>query len=387
MTRVVAVVLIAILLLGCDAKSERASAVPQSDSLIPAASPQPRFDTAVLMRARQSITDYLRQNIVSSRGDAPQFEQCSQNFKSRPVASLLAVARARVLDAQPVGPPHGPRPDTISVLAELLVVAQAGPGDPRETTWNVEQSVHLDTVRLTLVATGRPDIEWGLCWAGYDAAVFAGPPAFIRASDSTPADLHWKPPLSSWASLDRLADSVRWSSLRSLQNDSAVTRTIASGNFANRLGVLEHTRDGQNCLTIADSTLPPGTPVLVVPPGEPNATVQGLIEARRVRECMKPGDEWGSVQIANASFYDVVFAPGNSAADDGIVVAARPQALHKVNGVVSIDVDGDGRPESFESCRSREGTHLGVTTGSGPRATKRWEQYVYVPYELEPDCK
>lgn len=114
---------------------------------------------------------------------------------------------------------------------------------------------------------------------------------------------------------------------------------------------------------------------------------EGLIESRRAHQCMRPGDEWGNVVMDKASFYDVVFAPGVTAGQEAFVIAARPNALRKENGVVSIDIDGDGRPETFSTCTSNEGTHLIVKTGTGPTAIKRWEAYVYVPYDLEPTCK
>jgi hypothetical protein len=174
--------------------------------------------------------------------------------------------------------------------------------------------------------------------------------------------------------------------MRQLENDSAVKRAIATGDFSNRLGVLLSTREGQSCLTITDSDLPPGTPVLVVAADEPHGRLQGLIEARRSRQCRKPTDEWGTVIMDKASFYDVVFPPGVPGVGEAIAVAARPNAVEKENGVVKIDIDGDGRPESFGSCTSREGTHLTVTTSSGSKAIERWEAYVYVPYDLEPTC-
>ena len=359
----------------------------QSATPAPTPAPQPQFDSAIVARVRQSITDYLQQNIVSSPEmanvltgppDIPQFTSCPGDYNKKPVGSLIMVARARVLDAQPLGQPRFPSPDSMSVLAELFVVARATEAD---TTWEVKQDVSLDSVRLTLV---EKEGRWGLCWPGHEAADFPGPPFFVTSYDSSRDDFHWHPPLSSWASLRQLADSVRWKRVAALENDSAVKRAIASGDFSDRLGVVDHTREGTTCLTIADSTLPAGTPILVFPEEETKSAVRGAIEARRARECMKGSDEWGSVVMKSASYYDVVFPPGVTGG--GIVVAARPTAVREAKGVVSIDIDGDGHPESLESCQSHEGTHYFVSTRKGKQKIQRWETYIYVPYDLEPNC-
>jgi hypothetical protein len=373
----------------CDARTAKSSAQSDSalDSSRPAAAPttRPVIEAATLDRARQSIADFLQANVVNARGDAPALDLCYQAPAFKETASLLAIARARVLDVQPAASVHGPRADSLSVLAELLVVTR---GRRSGDGWVVEKNTQLDTVRLTLVpATHLPGAQWALCWSGYASKEFTGTPVFLRLGDSTAVEgLEWKPPMHSWASLARLADSVRWSSLESLRNDTAVARTKATGTFADRLGVLQSARDGQWCLTIADSTLPAGTPLLVVSPARPQAAGPGLIESRRARACTTPGDEWGSVSLENASYYQVALAPGRSVADPAIVVAGQTTVLRSKAGVVAADVDRDGALELFESCTSSEGIHLRVSTGSGAGSIERWHQYFYVPYTLEPTC-
>lgn len=340
---------------------------------------------STLASARTAIANYLQSNLVEARGDVAMLDLCYQVPTFKDAGSLLAVARARILDVQLAPNTHGPEPDSVSVLAELLVVARA-PFDSAQ--WVVEQHVELDTLRLTLIpSTHRRDLVWGLCWAGYTGSGFRGAPGFLRITDSAFADVHWKPPATSWAWLAEVTDSVRWSNLQPLSRDSAVARAVRTGSWNDRLGVLQFTRDGHWCLTIADSTLPPGTPLLVVPPQTPDEIATGSIEGRRADACTTPGDEWGSVSGEPGSFYDVVLSPGQSAAVPSIVIAARPGAFRRNARGVSIDIDGDGRPEHFARCASHEGLHLTVTTGTGASAVERWHRYFYVPYDLEPDCK
>src|SRR6476469_6537344 len=149
------------MLFGCESKPEKPLVLGRIDSVVTPPPVQPHFDSAVLARARQTIQDYLQLNTIGVRGDPPQLEQCYQNFTAKPPAMLLGLARARVLDAQPVGPAREPQPDTMTVLAELLVVARSEPAKPTDTTLKVQQRIHLDSVRLTIVADkNRHDLEW-----------------------------------------------------------------------------------------------------------------------------------------------------------------------------------------------------------------------------------
>jgi len=53
------------------------------------------------------------------------------------------------------------------------------------------------------------------------------------------------------------------------------------------------------------------------------------------------------------------------------------------SGRVVLDLDGDGRSETFHECASTEGVHYTVRSGSG---VQKWWRYVYLGYDLEPTC-
>jgi hypothetical protein len=58
-----------------------------------------------------------------------------------------------------------------------------------------------------------------------------------------------------------------------------------------------------------------------------------------------------------------------------------------VPGGGQLDLDGDGVSEGFRSCASAEGLHLTVWS-DGPLAGLRlWHAYVYLGYDVEPDCE
>lgn len=54
--------------------------------------------------------------------------------------------------------------------------------------------------------------------------------------------------------------------------------------------------------------------------------------------------------------------------------------------LVTVDLDGDGAPESFRACTSTEGVHLTVWTGEPLKGRRRWHTYYYLGYDVEPSC-
>ena len=64
-----------------------------------------------------------------------------------------------------------------------------------------------------------------------------------------------------------------------------------------------------------------------------------------------------------------------------------PRSLFRVgSGRAEADLDGDGVPESFQSCASLEGLHPTVWSGEPLRGVERWSRYYYMGYDLEPNC-
>ena len=74
--------------------------------------------------------------------------------------------------------------------------------------------------------------------------------------------------------------------------------------------------------------------------------------------------------------------------DPAVIIALRdPPEFARVDATQAwADVDGDGQPEAFRACTSREGLHLSVWRGF-PNATERiWHRYHYLGYDVEPTC-
>lgn len=173
-------------------------------------------------------------------------------------------------------------------------------------------------------------------------------------------------------------------------------------SFVRRVGVIQDSRDAGPCLVIADSSLAPGTPLLLVFPDDPQKLGSAYVRARRERPCTEAGDEWGAVAGGEAGMPDRTPTPASydvavlreagrdssgARTDLGIAITWGAGLVALRGDSVAGDLDGDGRVERFGSCTSSEGIHLSVTGDSAGVAARRWHRYYYVPYDLEPTCR
>ena len=87
----------------------------------------------------------------------------------------------------------------------------------------------------------------------------------------------------------------------------------------------------------------------------------------------------------NAAFYrvDVLDSLGS---DVTIAIVGPVSPFSVLGNALASDLDGDGRAELFDQCASHEGLHLSIVTPGVTAGGRRWHQYFYVPYDLEPSC-
>lgn len=157
-------------------------------------------------------------------------------------------------------------------------------------------------------------------------------------------------------------------------------------DFAARVGVTSAARDTTLCLSIANADLREGTELLLISAQRPQRLTHARVGTRRNRACTEMGDEWGSVNIPNASYYRVEITDREAGGDLTIAIVG-PVAPFSIQGDALVsDLDGDGRAELFNQCASNEGIHLTIVTPGVTAGGERWHQYFYVPYDLEPSC-
>jgi hypothetical protein len=71
----------------------------------------------------------------------------------------------------------------------------------------------------------------------------------------------------------------------------------------------------------------------------------------------------------------------------GIGIVSQNSQVKNVKGLVSVDIDGDGKDEYFRECASNEGLHLTVWIGKPLVGKRIWHSYYHLNYDTENDCK
>ncbi len=104
-------------------------------------------------------------------------------------------------------------------------------------------------------------------------------------------------------------------------------------------GVAQPARDGSHCLTIANASVPSGTPVLLVSTHEPQRVDTARVETAPSEPCSEEGDEKGHALIEVAAFYNLRLAPGAepSGLEFAVVAPAAPPSVR--DNVVVGDLD------------------------------------------------
>ena len=93
------------------------------------------------------------------------------------------------------------------------------------------------------------------------------------------------------------------------------------------------------------------------------------------------------VFVAPSSVLAYALRLPSSSADSTIAVAVLvpASAFSAVGGVVSADLERDGRRAYFRSCASAEGLHLTVWS-EAPLGRRRFHAYHYLGYDVDPSC-
>jgi hypothetical protein len=160
-------------------------------------------------------------------------------------------------------------------------------------------------------------------------------------------------------------------------------------NFESRVGVVDANSEGRLCLNISDPNLAEGTEVSLVLPDKPQRVVKAAVEGKAAGNCSRHPE--GSE--SNASFYWLKLVGGKQALklDEPlppvIAVVGHAVPFSVKRGVVSGDLNGDGRAEFFRACTSSEGNHLTVWTGRPLTGKRMWHSYYYLGFDVVPTCK
>jgi len=141
-----------------------------------------------------------------------------------------------------------------------------------------------------------------------------------------------------------------------------------------------------SCTSLPDSTLASGTPVILISvplrgTKRSPRVLSGTLEQRLTDEECSP-----DIGRYSGSFYRVAVADRGDF-EGPLFLLLEPHGPLSVRGRTVVgDLDGDGVPEQFRICTSREGLHLTIWSGDALKGKLRFHQYFPLHYEVEPTC-
>jgi hypothetical protein len=159
------------------------------------------------------------------------------------------------------------------------------------------------------------------------------------------------------------------------RSDTVATDAVAPFDWQKRIGMF-NVKGDTTCMRIASDALPVGDTVTLVMMGDSQRLERSVVR-ERVSLC--------SVPTESSYGYSYYLLQPSPAGGYGIAIAGAftPQSSA---GVVRVDLDGDGVPESFRQCPSSEGQHLTVWTGDPLVGKRRSHAYYYVGYDMVFAC-
>ena len=148
------------------------------------------------------------------------------------------------------------------------------------------------------------------------------------------------------------------------------------------IGVVTLDSVGRPCLALSEHDLAPGVELAVFAAPESLPPRGARVDGAHPTGCGAPG---GSIATERHYLLSV-----HGALEPGGVyfgVAVPPSRFRAGHQGPEVDLDGDGTAERFRICTSMEGLHLTVWSGAPLTGRRRWHQYHYLGYDVEPSCE
>jgi hypothetical protein len=154
-----------------------------------------------------------------------------------------------------------------------------------------------------------------------------------------------------------------------------------SFHYDTNLGVASQRADTV-CLSISNRHLDEGQVVSLVVLAPQQVIAQAKVVRVLTTDCMGADAAQSTVASYEVKMVQGSLQPGTPAI--AVVNPAKPLRLS--GGAVVGDLDGNGQLEYFRQCTSSEGVHLTVWTGKPLAGKRRWHDYYYLGYDVEPNC-
>jgi hypothetical protein len=166
-----------------------------------------------------------------------------------------------------------------------------------------------------------------------------------------------------------------------LLHDPSTAAGKTTGTIASRLGVAVQ-KSGTFCLYTHNADLASGSPLILVLLSPPQSTTKAEVVRPAPPNCSSidtSDPDLKSYEIRSTGEAPLPATP--SIAVSGFSGRFQTRGKH-----VTADINQDGQPEFFRSCASSDGLHLTVWSGKPLRGKRRWHQYCYLGYDVEPNC-
>jgi hypothetical protein len=166
-----------------------------------------------------------------------------------------------------------------------------------------------------------------------------------------------------------------------LLQDPCTAAGKTTGAMASRLGVAVQ-KSGTICLYIRNADLAERSPLTLVLLSPPQSTSKA-----EVVRAAPPGCSSIDTSDAGLKAYEIR-STGEVPLPDtpSLAISGFSGRFEHRGKYVSADINQDGQPEFFRFCASSDGLHLTVWSGRALRGKRRWHQYYYLGYDVEPTC-
>jgi hypothetical protein len=166
-----------------------------------------------------------------------------------------------------------------------------------------------------------------------------------------------------------------------LLHDPCTATGKTAGTIASRLGVAVQ-KSGTACLYTHNPDLANGSPLILVLLSPPQSTTKAEVVRPAPPSCS--GIDTSDADLKSYEIRSTGEAP--LPATPSIAVSGFSGRFQSRGQYVTADINKDGQPEFFRFCASSDGLHLTVWSGKPLRGKRRWHQYYYLGYDVEPNC-
>lgn len=173
-----------------------------------------------------------------------------------------------------------------------------------------------------------------------------------------------------------------------VQIETSPTPKSNNQDINSKIGIVDVSENEIVCLRTKNADLIEDTPITIV--GSvfefPQKIILATVEKKLRLSCAFRSSEAGE-DFEKNSYYSLKLPREKFEGISLGFAIINPSKPAKVqNGLVSIDINEDGKAEYFRHCASYEGIHLTIWTGKPLKGKRIWHSYYYLVSDIQADC-